>query len=127
MSFDRRESVVFRGFPATVAMIVGLASSGCSFAFSRGPSTGPTDGMNGAPRKCSTSIGPPILDTVLVGTHLGSGVWALTQPKETFGGSSELRTGAIVADMALAAIHLASAIHGYSAASSCITASARVG
>jgi hypothetical protein len=110
-------------FVATAACL-GLASSGCSFVFSRGPEVPPAQMTPDTPVKCSGSTAPPVVDTLLTGTHLGSAVWALTQPEEVFGGS-KVRTFVIAADAGLALIHLTSAIYGYYSSSSCREAKAR--
>ena len=104
-------------FVATAACL-GLAATGCSFVFSRGPDVAPAQMTADTPVKCSGSLAPPVLDTVLTGTHLVSGLWAATQPAEAFGGSS-VRTAVIAADLSLAAIHLLSATYGYYSSSAC--------
>lgn len=120
MWFESMNAAVLRWLRAVAAITLALAGTGCSFAFSRGPSGRTYDATSGEKaKKCSTSLAPPILDTVLVATHFASGAWGLTQPKETFLRSDELRTGVIVADMVLAAVHLTSAIYGYTSASAC--------
>ena len=50
------------------AAALGLACSGCSFIFSRGPTAGPDVTPSDAAEKCSPSSTPPILDTVFTGT-----------------------------------------------------------
>jgi hypothetical protein len=108
------------------AMSLGLAGSGCSAIFTRGPEVRLDQMTADTPVDCSSSVAPPILDIALIGTHFAGGIFSLAQPDEVFGGSSDARTAVIIADFGLAALHLASAIYGYSTLASCREAEAQL-
>ncbi len=107
------------------AMSLGLTSSGCSILFTRGPDVAPAQMTADTPVTCSGSVVAPVFDTLFTGTHIGSAIFGLTQPDKTFEGDSGVRTGVIAADLGLAAVHLVSALYGYSASASCREAKVR--
>ena len=112
-------------FVATAACL-GLASSGCSFVFSRGPDDAPAKMAAASPGNCSGSVVPPIFDTVFAGSYVVNAIWAGAQPDGAFGGSKSSVRGAVVGiDIGLAALHLISAGYGYSSSASCREAKRR--
>jgi hypothetical protein len=102
----------------SAAIGLGLACSGCSFAFSHGPKSRSDPAPAEYAAKCSSNLAPPLFDTLFTGTHLGGALWALSKPDQAFG-SKTVRDVAIGADLGLAALYLGSAIYGYSAVSAC--------
>jgi hypothetical protein len=107
------------------AMGLGLATSGCSFIFSRGPDVAPTRTSQGRPGTCSGSVVAPVFDTVFTASYLVGGISALRLPEGGSGGSSTVRSAVLATNFGFAGLHLLSAIYGYSASASCREAKAR--
>lgn len=97
--------------PLTAVLLASLtATSGCSWLFVQPP----PKGYDGRGRiACTTNRAPPVIDTILTITNVGSAVYVAGQDNVTNKGS------AVMFGLGVAGLWLASAVYGYTGTSEC--------
>jgi hypothetical protein len=112
--------------PIVSAVIsLAFANFGCSFVFSKGPNVSAEQVTAESNIECSSSAVPPAFDMVFTATHSVSAIVGATQLKRQFGVVEDVLTAAIVADLALAALHGISGGYGIGSALACRNAHER--
>jgi hypothetical protein len=100
--------------PAALALL--LAAAGCSFTFTEAP---PADHDRRLFFDCSTSLAPPIIDSVIAALGASSLVNAIGADADSFRSNGTTRAATIASAAVVAAAAGVSALHGYGASGAC--------
>ena len=101
--------------PLVLVMSASIASSGCSYIFSKGP---PDDHRRLRYFDCSTSYAPPVLDTIWAGLN-GLGALNAASSSDAEWTSTYSRGATMAVGLVWLMLSGSSAFYGYSQVSSC--------